>query len=68
MTVYKNCSKCYNRYTSYIVGTDSDVFQEFISGPNKKNGEIERGSGLCGFCNEKSIWFLNKKVKYETLS
>lgn len=54
--ISKNCVKCGGSYSPYKAGEESDKFQSWCILPILN---LEP-SGLCGHCNPKSMWFINK--------
>lgn len=49
------------QYVPYKLDQESEIFGYYCELPTFENGKIKEPSGLCGFCNPKSIWFVNKK-------
>ncbi len=57
----KNCTKCNGAYSPYSVNEESDLFQYWCCIPVVDDcGRILPPSGLCGFCNPSSVWYINR--------
>lgn len=52
----RNCECCHSQYEPYKIGTESEIFGYWCE-ITDKNLETK---GLCGFCNVKSVWFVDK--------